>query len=85
MQNIVKQISSQERMHVLTTLGSSYRDALYSVGFCDKCPVQIISPFDIEPGLQRRAFLDDFATVSQSLFLWGGPPIMIRLSRPLLT
>ena len=62
--NMIRNISSEEREHVLATLGPDYTNAFHTVGFCDKRPVQILSPFDIEPGPQRRAFLETLASVS---------------------
>ena len=61
--SIIRTISSEEREHVLTTLGPDYTNAFHTVGFCDKRPVQILSPFDIEPGPERRAFLETLALV----------------------
>jgi len=62
--NLVARVSSEERAHVLNTLGSTYTDSLKSVAFCKKCPVQILSPFDIDPGRLRRKWLKAFAAVS---------------------
>jgi len=61
--NLVK-VLAQERSHILQALGSTYREFLHSVGFCQAKPVQILSPFDIQPGSLRREFLENFTAVS---------------------
>jgi len=61
--NLVLRITSEERAHILKTLGSSYTAAFHSTGFCEKRPIQIVSPFDVEPGQIRRAFLEEFTKV----------------------
>jgi len=61
--NIVTRVISEEKAHVLKMLGAAYTDTINTVGFCQRRPVQILSPFDIGPGPLRRNFLEAFAEV----------------------
>lgn len=61
---IVARVCGEERAHILNALGSAYTAAFHSVGFSQEGrPLQILSPFDIEPGATRREYLEVFATV----------------------
>lgn len=65
------EVLAQERAHILQALGSTYKASLHSVGFCQEKPVQIVSPFDLQPGKLRRSFLETFAAVG------GGAKIIV--------
>ena len=61
---LIKTVAVKERERVLGLLGADYASRFNTVGFCQRRPVQILSPYAFEPGPERRVFLEELAAVS---------------------
>jgi len=57
---MMKERFEKERACIFGQLPASYRKILYTVGLCHGNPVQIISPYDLEPGALRRKWIQEF-------------------------
>ena len=62
---LVERVAVSEQERVLQLLGADYCERFNTVGFCGPQgrPVQIMSPYILAPGPERRAFLEALAEV----------------------
>jgi len=62
---LVERAAVSEKERVLQLLGADYCKKFSTVGFCwpQGRPVQILSPYALAPGPERRAFLEALAEV----------------------